>query len=504
MFQTMYICAFRSSSGSTEKSPGQSPHHGTHRKLPAPPEHVGNGLHHTGKSPRSSSALDEDDYDHLNADKRKSSRRSNYDHVVLGDDGRVTVEPRKEEEYAQVENIYTPVKDNNNVGNNFDDYSEVADKTGSLGAAPVKLFPGLEDPYATLGGDEKDISNGSVAIAKDPTTKDDPYSRVKDKDDPYARVKDKFDPYSKVKDPYNRLKEIDDPYNRLREPFDDNSATGSFDDFDPYNKVKDVDPYNKVKDDDPYNKVLDQVDPYNKLKEVDPYNKIKGDELEDPYNKIKGEDPYNSVLDDFVDIMDDPKDDYATVASNRKEKTGAEVTTITVTRSNKTEQFVVESGSDEYAVVMKNKQESSTSDEKDTPVVKSDRDSMALPPEPPRNYRGELVNNTSPRNSMAGPPVSPRNSTAGPPVSPRTPGTSPRSSAIEPLTQSVTPDTNTQVSSASASVSQVPPHQSALPQTMSVSANQNASVQPAVSAEVSTNSVGGKLYFLPLIVCFQR
>ncbi|XP_060077713.1 uncharacterized protein LOC132557234 [Ylistrum balloti] len=431
-------------SNSSQRSPGHSPHHANQRQLPAPPQ--GNGAVNRTLQMEEEP---EDDYDHLAKNVKQGNKRgSNYDHVILGEDGSVKIKERKasipDTDYAEVnmENIYTPVKEqptaasggkdapariNIASASNDDEYAMVSDEREPMLSANMKV---KEDPYAKLKektdpynkvkeSDEKDDPYNKVKD-DDPynkvTDKDDPYNKVKEKDDPYNKVKDDdpynrvkeegesdgsfmdFDPYNKVKDvdPYNKVKDTD-PYNKVKE---EGASGGSFMDFDPYNKVKDVDPYNKVKDTDPYNKVKD-VDPYNRVEDDDPYNRIKGDDP--PYNKIKGDDaddPYNKVdEDDFVDITEDPKYPYSIVDPSRKAK---QVTTITVSRNGEEgsevdgasqiqDTFKVEEGRDEYAVVVKNRSDSSsvaTTESKvsDTPP---ELHPNTLPPEPPRNYRRE-------------------------------------------------------------------------------------------------------------------
>ncbi|XP_069106832.1 uncharacterized protein [Argopecten irradians] len=368
-------------SNSSQRSPGHSPHHANQRQLPAPPQ--GNGS--VNRTLQMEDEDPEDDYDHLMNKSQTNKRGSNYDHVILGEDGSVKIKERKpsvpDTDYAEVniENIYTPVKDQGarksqnfngkprvNITSNEDEYAMVSDEREPMLPATVKAkedpyakvkekkdsfakakdsddpynkVKEKDDPYNKVKDDdpynkvkEKDDPYNKVKDTDDPYNKvketDDPYNKVKDSDDPYNKVKEKDDPYNTVKDddPYNKVKEKDDPYNRVKDddPYnrvkEEGESGGSFGDFDPYNKVKDTDPYNKVKDTDPYNRV-DDDDPYNRIKGDDPpYNKIKGDEADDPYNKVDE--------DDFVDITEDPKYPYSTVDPARKAK---QVTKITVT-----------------------------------------------------------------------------------------------------------------------------------------------------------------------------
>ncbi|XP_033726611.1 uncharacterized protein LOC117316198 [Pecten maximus] len=315
--------SLRISNGS-QRSPGHSPHHANQRQLPAPPQ--GNGtVNRTLKMDEDP----EDDYDHLNKMVNQGNKRgSNYDHVILGEDGSVKIKERKpsvpDTDYAEVnmENIYTPVKEqgaaDSRKSQNFngkarvnivppsndDEYAMVSDEREPMLPTNVKV---KEDPYAKLKEKEDPYAklkekNGVLDKVKET---DDPYNKVKDKDDPYNKVKEKDDPYNKVKDddPYNKVKEKDDPYNKVKEKDDPYNKVKEKDD--PYNKVKEKDdPYNKVKEkDDPYNKVKEKDDPYNEVKEKDdPYNKVKDDDLynqvsekDDPYNRVKDDDPYNKV-----------------------------------------------------------------------------------------------------------------------------------------------------------------------------------------------------------------
>ncbi|OWF50069.1 uncharacterized protein LOC110450922 [Mizuhopecten yessoensis] len=303
-------------SNNSQRSPGHSPHHANQRQLPAPPQSNG--------AVNPTLPMDEndcDDYDHLEKSVKPGNKRgSNYDHVILGEDGSVKIKERKivsDTDYAEVsiENIYTPVKEQETSANkarvniletsNEDEYAMVSDEREPMLPENIK---GKEDPYAKVK--EKEDPYAKVKDKKDPYNKvkepDDPYNKVKEKDDPYNKVKEKDDPYNKVKekdDPYNRVKEKDDPYNKVKEKDDPYNKVKEKDD--PYNRFKEKDdPYNKVKDDDPYNKVKEKDDPYNKVKDDDPYNRVKeegesgGSFMDfDPYNKVKDVDPYNKVKD---------------------------------------------------------------------------------------------------------------------------------------------------------------------------------------------------------------
>ena len=330
---------------------------------------------------------EDDDYDHL-VRSIKSSRKSNYDHVTIGEDGVPKLETRKEDsvaaaaggempenDYAEVqkENIYEGVKDGKPNEEPEDDYSKVKDEI-------PRHLKKVYDPYAMVSDEGSDGTFRDV----------DPYTSVKDpaKSDDLKNGGKDFDPYSKVKD---------DPYSKLPDDVDD-----------PYNKVED--PYNKVKDDDPYNKVKGD-DPYNKVKGDDPYSKVKGD---DPYNKVKGDDPYNRVKDDEDDLDDDPynkvKDEeesggswspkaatsyqYSKVDINRKNKNGDQSVEPATNVWNSGD-FSVQSYAGEYAQVVKNRNRDGAPTPPPLNNRQSEIDPYALPPEPPRRYNDPVVGMSS-------------------------------------------------------------------------------------------------------------
>lgn len=459
-------------SGGSPKG-GSSPHPpGTnHRELPQPPTASRNTI--GGKtSPFKAEASnkrntvgevilteDQDDYDHLMRQgfQKNNLRRSNYDHIQLGDDGQFHVQARKpdpptedqlENDYAEVEreNIYEGVKDK-------------LPETDSKASVPVTAAPvkRLYDPYSSVNDEEENEEDSEVQ--EQPQKTFDPYSKVKEGDKPHKKSVDadknvnegspvktkEYDPYSRVKDNDSnsgsfRSKPFD-PYSRVKDDKDDSSG-GTFKDIDPYSTVKEErtprgngkdDPYSKVKDaidnepsvaddiDDPYNRVVD--DPYNKVKDDDPYNKVKGTETlakvkgddpytkvkDDPYSGVKGDDPYNKVTED------EPEDPYNSV----EEDEGAEEegdsqsqgrpTSYQYSTVSKVNQELRSGGFSvvgEYAQVMKNKDtEANINRPLPQPAAnqtnrKSDPDSYQLPPEPPRRYQ-EDYNEGSHQSTMS-------------------------------------------------------------------------------------------------------
>ncbi|XP_055997422.1 uncharacterized protein LOC125645853 isoform X2 [Ostrea edulis] len=354
-------------------------------------------------------------------------RRSNYDHIQLGQDGQFHVQARKteapreempENDYAEVEreNIYEGVKDKQpetdakadfpsvtaTSKKPYDPYSSVNDEEEDSVVPEVEKksfdpYSKMKDGDSNSGSFDKKADDEKHASDSTPVKKKefDPYASVKDGDsnsgsfgakpyDPYSRVKDDkdssggtfkdIDPYSTVKEERTpRGKGKDDPYSKVKE----NDISVADDIEDPYNKVVD-DPYNKVKGDDPYNKMKDD-DQFNKVKEDDPYNTVKGD---DPYNKVKDEepdDPYNSV------------DEDEGTPEGTKGPQSYQYSTV-----NKVNQELREGGFSvvgEYAQVMKNKDNDANANRplptpnNNTPNRRSDPDPYQLPPEPPRRYQ---------------------------------------------------------------------------------------------------------------------
>ncbi|XP_061181877.1 dentin sialophosphoprotein-like [Saccostrea echinata] len=434
-------------SGGSPKG-GSSPHPpGTnHRELPQPPTSSRNtiggranpfqGDARNKRNTIGEAGLteDQDDYDHLMRQgfQKNNLRRSNYDHIQLGEDGQFHVQARKsdapateempENDYAEVEreNIYEGVKDkqpetetkvqapaSSLVKKPYDPYSSVNDEEDDSGDLEPEKKP--YDPYSKLKGDsnsgsfKKKTENEENVRASSKVKKKeyDPYSSVKDGDsnsgsftakpyDPYARVKDDkdessggtfkdIDPYSTVKEERTpRGKGKDDPYTKVKDMARNDSSVD--DNEDPYNKVVD-DPYNKVKGDDPYNKVKGD-DPYNKVKEDDPYNTVKGD---DPYNKVKDEepeDPYNSV-------DEDEGSPEGAEGQTHDRPTSYQYSTVNkVNQELKGEGFSVVG---EYAQVIKNKDsEANANRPLPTPaanLTNRETDPYQLPPEPPRRYQ---------------------------------------------------------------------------------------------------------------------
>lgn len=445
-------------SGGSPKG-GSSPHPpGTnHRELPQPPTASRNTIGgktnpFKGEASNKRNTVgevilteDQDDYDHLMRQgfPKNNLRRSNYDHIQLGDDGQFHVQARKpdppteeqpENDYAEVEreNIYEGVKDKQPepepkasvpvtaapVKRLYDPYSSVNDEEEVEEDSEVqKQQQKTFDPYSKVKvGDEppkknvdadKNVSDGSLVKTKEY----DPYSRVKDSDsnsgsfrskpfDPYSRVKDDKDDSSggtfKDIDPYSTVKEErtprgngkDDPYSKVKDAIDNETSVDDIDD--PYNRVVD-DPYNKVKDDDPYNKVKG-AESLAKVKGDDPYNKVK----DDPYTGVKGDDPYNKVTED------EPEDPYNSVeedegaAEEGEGQSQGRPTSYQYSTVSKVNQELREGGFSvvgEYAQVMKNK-DTEANINRPLPLPsasqtnrRSDPDSYQLPPEPPRRYQ---------------------------------------------------------------------------------------------------------------------
>ena len=392
---------------------------------------------------------DQDDYDHLSRQgfQKGNTRRSNYDHIQLGEDGQFHVQARKpdpppeelpENDYAEVEreNIYEGVKDKQ------EEEEEEAAKQNVVVSNPVKR---PYDPYSSVNDDEEEEEVNSV-VQKDKKAYD-PYAKVKEQSDSVKKNSDdeknasdsshvktkNYDPYSKVKDGDSNSGSFSskpfDPYSRVKEDKDDSSG-GTFKDIDPYSTVKEErtprgkgkdDPYSKVKDaidpsvgdeyDDPYNKLVD--DPYNKVKDEDPYNKVKSADSfnkgngDDPYNKVKDEDPYNSVKGDdpYNKVTDEePEDPYNSVDEEEGLEEGegldkGDPASYEYSTVNKVNQELRAGGFSvvgEYAQVMKNKDpEANANRPLPLPAAKqlnrrsAELDSHQLPPEPPRRYQDD-------------------------------------------------------------------------------------------------------------------